>query len=223
MELSILDNAADDIASFNEIGLHYEIVSEAVHRERERLAAPFSLEYIRYITAGLISFDMGRFMGTDKYSFDGGFASRLNNKLQAIRSLIESLNGLSLPQADLNGLGDNIKQSYRILASRGKGSLDSNPNKAFHVGTTKILHFLNPELFIIIDSNAARVFRKYWNVPFRNSTQPGYTPELYLECMKRVQSEINEYGLEKFQNLEPNTPITRIFDKITFVIGSKMK
>lgn len=223
MEPSILDNAANDIASFNEIGLHYEIISKAVHEERNRLAAPFSLEFIRYITAGLISFDMGRLMGTAKYSFDRGFASRLNDKLQEIRPLVEPLTSLSLPKADLNGLGDNIKHSYRILASRGDGALDSNPNKAFHVGATKILHFLNPELFIIIDSNAARVFRKYWNLPFRKSTQPGYTPELYLECMKKVQSEIIGYGVEEFRNLELDTPVTRIFDKVTFVIGSMLK
>jgi len=223
MELSILDNAAEDIASFNEIGLHYEIVSEAVHRERDRLSDPFSLEFIRYIIAGLISFDMGRFMGTDKYSFDGGFASRVIVKLQTIRPLIEPLISLILPKADLDRFSDNIKQSYRILASRGEGALDSNQNKAFHVGATKVLHFLNPELFIIIDSNAARVFRKYYDLPFINSTQPGYTPELYLKCMKKVQSEINEYGLENFKHLEPNTPITRIFDKITFTKGSKLK
>jgi len=220
---SILEHAAEKIADFNSIGLHYNIVSDAVHGERSRCGNPFGPGYLPYLIAGLISFDMGRFMGKNPYSLNGGFASRLFEKLQKIRQLMGPLVNLNLLQVDLRQCGDDIKTFYEILASCDNDSLHSNKEKRFDVGTTKILHFLNPELFIIIDSNAARVFRSYWGIPFRNSTQPGYTAKLYLECMNKARAEIAGYGLKEFQALEPGTPITRIFDKITFILGSEIK
>jgi len=99
--------------------------------------------------------------------------------------------------------------------------LHQDQSKSFYVGTSKILHFLNPELFIIVDSNAARAYRAAWQLPFRNTTQPGYSAELYVECMNREKVDISDYGVDKFRNLEPNTPITRIYDKLTFVTGSE--
>jgi len=139
----------------------------------------------------------------------------------AIRPLLEPIINLNLLLVDLQKNGDVIKQAYRILSERGVNALHADRNKHFYVGATKILHFLNPELFIIIDSNAARAFHSAWQVPFKNSTQPGFSAELYLECMKRAWSEIYDYGLNRFQALEPGTPITRIYDKLTFVTGSR--
>ena len=93
--------------------------------------------------------------------------------------------------------------------------------KDCHVGATKILHFLNPELFIIVDSNAARAFRETHKIPFKKATQPGYLAELYINCMQCVQGDISTYGFERFQALEPGTPITKIYDKLTVVTGAK--
>lgn len=220
MAISILEDASKMIALFNSEGLHYNLVADAIHREHNRIGNPFNPSFLPYIIAGLVSFDMGRWMGKKKYSLNDGFASRLFSKLQQIRPLLEPIINLNLLLIDLQKNDDVIKESFSVLSARGTDALHSDPNKAFNVGATKILHFLNPELFIIIDSNAARTFRSAWKLPFKNATQPGYSAELYLECMKRARSEILNYGLSRFQALEPGTPVTRIFDKLTFVIGS---
>ena len=40
-----------------------------------------------------------------------------------------------------------------------------------------------------------------------------------MEC---ARADILDYGLEDFMALEEGTPITRIYDKLTFVTGSDL-
>jgi len=40
--------------------------------------------------------------------------------------------------------------------------------------------------------------------------------------MKCAKADIFEYGIEKFMAIEKGTPITRIYDKLTFITGSKI-
>ena len=221
MVISITRNAISKIARFNDEGLHYNLVASEIYKARSRIENPFDKSFLPYIIAGLASFDMGRMMGARKYSFDNGcFASRLYSKLQQIRPLLEPLVSLNLLSIDLQEHGDEVKQAYKALSASGPGALHEDQTKSFHVGATKILHFLNPELFIMVDRYAARAFRTAWQLPFRNATQPGYSAELYVECMKRAKTDISEYGIDNFRSLEPNTPVTRIYDKLTFVTGS---
>ena len=220
MVTSILEDVSNKIAVFNSEGLHYNLVADAVYKALNRTENPFDKSFLPYIIAGLVSFDMGRMMGEQKYSLNGGFASRLHLKLQEVKPLLQPFLKLDLLHIDLHNDGDLIKRSYRILSASGTDSLHEDRNKHFYVGATKILHFLNPELFIIIDSHAAKAFRSVWKMPFKITTQRGYTAELYLDCLKRAQSEISTYGLGAFQALEPGIPITRILDKLTFVTGS---
>ena len=223
MSSSILDNAAVKIDRFNDEGLHYNLVADAIHRMRDSVEDPFDKPFLRYLIAGLVAFDMARLMGAKPYDFEtGGFASRLNSKLQKIRPLLEPLIRISLTKIDLPQQSGAIMTAYQELSANGTSALHANQAKHFHVGATKILHFLNPELFIIIDSNASRAFRTAWKLPFRGTTQPGYSANLYLECMKRVQMDISTYGLERFRALDPDVPVTRIYDKLTFVTGSKL-
>lgn len=224
----ILINAARKVARYNELGLHYDLVANQIYEKRfVGGTAPFHTSFLPYIVAGLISFDMGRMMGKGlvaKYEIEaGGFASRLNSKLQEIKPLLDPLINLNLTQTDLpqhSDAIDAIKEAYNTLSAKGNGALHENQTKCFHVGATKILHFLNPKLFIIVDSNAAQAFRDAHNVLFRNATQPGYSALSYIECMKCAQKDILTYGLEQFQALEPSVPITRIYDKLTFATGS---
>ena len=217
----IMDNAPAKISSFNRKGLHYNLVANAIYKECRRIENPFDKLFLPYIIAGLVSFDMGRMMGSQKYVLAGdAFASRLDSKLQQIRPLLEPLVNLDLTSIDLQKHGDRIQQAYAALSTNGPGALHEDSKKSFHVGATKILHFLIPELSIIVDSNAARAFHEAWELPFRKTAPQGFSAELYLECMKRAQRDINEYGSNSFRALEPNTPITRIYDKLTFVTGS---
>lgn len=220
----ILTDAAQKIDRFNEEGLHYNLVANEIYKKRNDIGDPFDKSFLQYVIAGLIVFDLGRMMGSKKYALEAsGFASRLNPKLQEIRPRLEPLMKLNLAQIDLQEHGEAIKSAYKTLSASGSGALHEDQTKSFHVGTTKILHFLNPKLFIIVDSNAARAFRIACNLPFRNTTQPGYGACLYLRCMKQAQTDISTFDLEQFQAFEPNVPLTRIYDKLTFVTGSWFK
>ena len=86
-------------------------------------------------------------------------------------------------------------------------------NLCFHAGAAKTLHFLNPGLFIIVDSYAAKAFQ------MAHSVNPGYSSRKYLQRMECAQSDIRNYGEPRFQELEPGTAMTRIYDKLTFMTG----
>lgn len=217
----ILENAVSKIAQFNEEGWHYNLVAREIYRVRSQVKNPFDESYLPYIIAGLATFDMGRMMGTRKYSLENGcFAARLLSKLQLVKMSLEPLIIFNLMSIDLREHSDEIKKAYEMLSATGPGALHQDETKSFHVGASKVMHFLSPELFIMVDSNAARAFKTAHNVPFKNTTQPGYSAHRYIECMKLARMDISEFGGDNFKALEPNTPITRIYDKLTFVTGS---
>jgi len=222
----ITTNAHDKVRHFNKLGLHYNLVADAVYKARESLGDPLSIDYMPYITAGLVSFDMSRMMGIDaKSRYDreaGGFATLLEKKIEAIRPLISHLVNSRLDMLDIQSEKDNIKTAYVILSSAGKDGLNRRgDNIHFHVGATKILHFINPYAYIIIDSNASRAFNKFHNIDLRNYAPQGYSAEKYIECMECAKRDILNYGVEDFIAIEKGTPIARIYDKLTFVTGSK--
>lgn len=221
----ILADAAQKITRFNEIGLHYNLVANQIYKKRFAESADhFAESFLPYIIAGLISFDMGRggMMGDKPYELeDDSFALRLRSKLKNLSRPLKPLISAALTQINLQEHCDVIIKSYNSLSAGGEGALHER-GLNFHVGTTKILHFLNPRLFIIIDSNAARAFKMaHPSLPFKNTTQPGYSAELYIKCMEHARKDILEYGLESFQALEPRVPITGIYDKLTFITGSR--
>jgi hypothetical protein len=185
---SILSNATYKIAELNCIGFHYNLVAKAVDNERCIHTDPLNRSFMRYIIAMLISFDMGRMMVKveEAYDFkDKGFGSLLMLKLHKIRPNLERLMNLSLTEIDLQAYEQDILKAYRELSDDGENALNQkNLNKKnghFYVGATKILHFLNSKLFIIVDSYASRAFRKVQGV------KPGYSSRKYLECMKLAQ------------------------------------
>ena len=214
----ILRNAKRKIGDFNKIGLHYNLIAKEVYHERLSCADPFNQSFTRHIIAGLISFDIGRMMGKveEAYDFEGnGFGSRLKLKLGKISPNLELLMNLSLTEIDLHKHKQNILEVYSELAADGEGALNNRGH--FHVGATKILHFLNPELFIIVDSNAVKAFKETHHV------KAGYSSQRYLERMELARQDIQEFPLDKFKALEPDSPITRIYDKLTFMTGKCLK
>lgn len=221
MQSEILTDATGKIAEFKRIGLHYNLVANQIYENRFAGSTdPFAESFLPYIVAGLIAFDMGRVMGGKPYEIKGGgFAWRLNRKFQNVSPLLKPLMNISLTQINLQEYSACIFEAYNALSAKRNGALHMDPEKSFPVGATKILHFLNPKLFIIVDRNAARAFRLAHNVPFKNTTQPGYSAERYIDCMEYARRDILAYGLDKFQALEPGIPITRIYDKLTFVTG----
>jgi ankyrin repeat protein len=223
---AITENASEKIAYFNKIGLHYNLVADAIYSVRQTGENPFSKAYLPYIVAGLMSFDMARMMGNDpigRYDANAnGFAAYLEKKLNSIKPLISYIVNMELKALDLNKDGPVIAEAYEQLAADGENSLNYRGGR-FPVGASKILHFLNPNAFIIIDSNAARAFKASHNVSFRDSAQPGYSGKKYVECLGLAQAHISQFGLKDFSDLESGTPLCRIYDKLTFITGVQIK
>jgi hypothetical protein len=219
----IFKNAKQKLDKFNKYCLHYNLVAQEAYARLKRGVDPFSIEYLQCIIAALISFDMGRMMGAgvgQKYDPDqGGFAAKLNLKMKKIQSDIATLCTMTIANAEILNASQAIKESYAVLAGKGIEGLHSG-GKGFNVGATKILHFINPYLFPIIDSNAAKTLRSLYKLPYKNGTLPGYSAELYAQSFITIREAILNYGFDEFQALEPETPVMRIFDKLTFAFGN---
>lgn len=219
----LFQNAAASIERYNRLCLHYNLAADAVYRELRRSRAPFTPEYDPYLIAALIAFDMGRMMGSglpNRYDPDaGGFARRLHQKLGQVQPLLDIIIHRTLFEIDLPQHANAVNQAYTILA-RGGEERFTERDAEFHVGATKILHFLNPELFLIVDRNAAQALNATCGIPYRSGSQPGYSGDLYVRSLAAVKAQITDYGIERFYALEQGTPAMRIFDKIAFAYSA---
>ena len=213
-----MNEAHSKLTKYNEYCLHYNLVAESCYRKLTEIRVPFSDAYFPYLVAALITFDMGRQMGKgarSKYDLGAnGFATCLKKKLGIIHPLLSPLIHEDLLTISIEHCQEDIKKAYDELTQKDGGLHASN--KSFHVGATKILHFLAPDLFPIVDSYAARVFRAEFKIGFQATTQPGYSSERYIEVMKHAHDMIEAYGKDEFRALEPGTPLMRVFDKIVF-------
>ena len=219
----LLDKASRKIAQYNRSCLHYNLAADAIYSELRRLKAPFSPAYEPFLVAALISFDIGRMMGAgivQRYDPSaGGFATRLHAKLQQVQPALLPVIDTDVLKANLTAVSPAIMDAYEILAAPGQGGLHEQGND-FHVGATKLLHFLNPEMFLIIDRNTARALQAAFGIAYRNTTQPGYSSKLYVQSLTAVRDMIKEYGARKLRSLEAGTPLMRVFDKVAFAYSA---
>lgn len=197
-------------------GRRYNQIPEAVYKTRRTLEDPLSPWFECAILDGLIGFGMG-------ITIKGGRSAlkpRLQVCLDALRGtgVLRQLKERCLSSADLRAMGNAIASAYDHFALPGT----LHPTDQSHVGATKTLHWLFPELFLIVDSNVAKAFREHWGVRYRSTTQPGYSSNKYIACLLKAQKEIQSFGIEQFRQLEPGTPEARIFDKIVFVVGQRI-
>jgi len=221
-EETLLDeHAPSHVATYNAQCLHYNLIAEGVYRARRRIGDPLSPEFEPYIIAGLMGFDMGRTMGKGEvYSLEAGFGGRLHGCLNSVQADLKQLSRAgNLLVADLAKYGSVVERVYAVLASAG--TLGAGKN--FHVGATKVLHWLFPDLLVMVDQNVARAFRHYLAVKFKDTTQPGYCCQKYVECPQKAQEEICRFGPSRFTTLDQTgTPVARIFDKIAFIRGANL-
>jgi hypothetical protein len=219
--MMLISEAHSKLKRYNDYCLHYNLIAEGCYRKLTEMRDPFSDAYFPYLVAALITFDIGRQMGKGTRSkYDpgaNGFAARLKKKLRIIHPLLSPLIHEDLLTINIEHCQGDIKKAYDELTQKDSGLHASN--KSFHVGATKILHFLAPDLFPIVDSYAARVFRAEFEIGFQATTQPGYSSERYIEVMKHARDMIKAYGKDEFRVLEPGTPLMRVFDKIVFAHG----
>jgi len=219
----IINNALQKVQRYNQLCVHYNLVADSIYRVRNEDDNVFGTRFLPFLVAALIVFDLGRMMGSGaEMRYDpsnAGFAARLTEKLQAIQQYLQHLTNARLCNINIAEERENILNAYYLLSAGGSNSLNQKGDE-FHVGATKIMHFLCPELFVIIDSNTAKAFRIAHNVGFRNTTQPGYTADNYIKCLSCAQADIREMGATKFCILENDTPMARIYDKLSFVTGA---
>lgn len=106
--------------------------------------------------------------------------------MKAIQPDIEPLFALSIGIVNIEDVSPSIKKSYATLSKKGIDGMHSG-GKGFHVWASKILHFINPELFPIVDSNAVKTLRELFGLPYKNNTQPGYSTDLYLKSIVTIK------------------------------------
>jgi len=231
---AILDNVDKKIKHFNRIGIHYEAVYHYIIRKRKETDEIYDKNFIDDIVAGLISFDMQRMMGKKKYFVEGkdSWAEKLHNALNPRRVHLENLRSYKLQNVNFDDtdIGKAVKNIFNELSKPGPAGLCQRRSgkESFPVGASKILHFIIPDLFIILDSNARRELIKSHGFP-----KGKIDGDLYLEAMRIYQRELNWWEQSKddprFQKLLAidtswksfrgirTTPLPRIVDKCTFV------
>jgi hypothetical protein len=213
--------------------VHYEAVYHYVIRRQEETEGIWDKDFIDDITAGLISFDMQRMIGKQKYLVEGrnSWASKLETVLKIHEKELENLRSLKLQNINLkqNDIQEPIITIFDDLSKSGpKGLNHRNTKESFPVGASKILHFIIPDLFIIFDSNAKQSMVRHYN--FQKGKIDG---DAYLMAMRYYQEELKmwsrQYSDSTYQGLTDldqswkkfaghrTTPLPRIIDKCTFV------
>lgn len=218
--MSLLDgNARRFIVDYNRdpAGPHYNSVAGAVYGAGLEAGDTLSPQFEPAILDGLMGFGMGIAIKGGRFTLK----PRLRHCMEVLRNqpAIRAFKGLSLSSADFRACESAITAAYNSLALAGS----LHPADQSHVRATKTLHWLFPNLFLMVDSHAARAYRAHFAVGFRKGTQPGYSSDRYLTCLRQAQREIQMFGDEAFRQLEPDTPEARIFDKIAFVVGKRLK
>lgn len=142
---------------------------------------------------------------------------------QRIENLSENLAGirrLRLEDIDLddNHILEDISVILEQLSKGGKDSLYAKP-KRFGVGATKIMHFLLPDLMIMVDSHVQRALKEEYDFYYC------HCPCRYIGTMRIYKSEIQFYessgkDISRLISFDVSpTTIPRILDKCAYVIG----
>jgi len=156
-------------------------------------------------------FNMDRQMGSISSSKGrknlGALRLALTRRGRVLRPLLSKK--ISLPlihrhSEDLANLFDHLSSSGRVV-----------PGKRFPVGVTKTLHFLNPEVFIVVDRRVAE--RLKIGSKALPKTASRYTGIDYVSALQLVASQLQSYGIARLRRLQPGQPTLRIVDKILFM------
>lgn len=179
-----------------------------------------SNQYLRVIEEGLRKFEMARFGKMDKK-----FGNRLKSKLQrqGTKEALKKFRNLRIESQEWQEYKDDMRKLYDTLSAGGSDGLSADGNR-FDVGATKIMNFLFPELFVMVDKNVTKTLTEQGliRIPRKGGTYD-YSFKSYWQimqiCYRELEQYLRLYG--DIQNLlesdKKPTTLTRIFDKCTFI------
>jgi hypothetical protein len=137
----------------------------------------------------------------------GALRLALTRRSRVLKPLLSKRISVALIQRHsevLARLFDHLSSSGRVV-----------PGKRFPVGVTKTLHFLNPEVFLVVDRRVAERLRICSKALPKTASR--YTGIDYVNALQLVASELRSYGIAGFRRLQPGQPTLRIVDKILFM------
>lgn len=178
-------------------------------------------EFLSKIVKTLKCFKMHRQMGDD-------FSTRLVEKLESKKfsSFYKTFESQKIESGEWKNFKEDIRSVYNEF-SDGKTGL-SQGNKRFDVGTTKLLNFIFPKLFVMLDRNVANALSSndLVKIPTKGSTYD-FSFKSFWKTMRICNKEINILKEERdsVKNIlelgEKPTTLPRIFDKCAFIVGKE--
>ena len=213
----LLTNVAERLQAYEHDGMHYHLAATGIYAARAEIGNVLSVAYHPYIIAGLIAYDMARQLGTAPYR---QFAARLQQCLDILRPTLTTLLTSSLATVDIDACGAAIAEAYETLAAKGSAGLHVTGTRHFYVGASKILHWLNPELFLILDGHIATAFHHHPDpnarVTIYRAGAPQYSSQVYLQCLRHAQREILTYGEARLRCDGNELPLANIYGNVAF-------
>lgn len=231
----ILENAKEKIEYYNNLPsakTYNDAYKEVLNARKGNSSlinedGSVSKESLEIIDYALRKFRMGRQIGRRK---EGMFLEKLSNKLNLDESktILKKLRNLRIESNGWKDVKDDIQKLYNELSKGGSDSFDAK-GKRFGVGASKIMNFLFPELFVMVDSNVANTLNQfgYIKIPRKGYTYY-FSFEFYWEIMEICRKELEEYqkrhgNLQRLLDMDDKpTTLTRIFDKCAFVMAKKI-
>jgi hypothetical protein len=196
--------------SMEKAGSHYNPAAKAAYGLLATGHMPRTYDAWIALDEGLTKFDMSRQLGS--------FASKQRKRnMSSLRRILVRLAPYLRPLLleDISVAAVRRRRAAIILIfdrlSQCPGVM---PTERFPVGASKVLHFLNPGFFPIIDKRVA------WSLHRINNQLPKtasrYTGIHYLNAMEILARDINAYGRARLHALQPSEPALRVVDKILF-------
>jgi hypothetical protein len=220
--MKILKDAAQKIKAFNDLpnddprDYHLVLLARGGEKslvDRHGNVSDKLLAIIDKALRGYFMMNRGNRMGSKEE-----FVNKLRNKLASYetRRILATLRAVTIVSPTLEDYRSEVEKLYESLSNREDGlSMDGS---YFCVGTTKAMHCLLPELFVMLDQNVGKAVLEYSAGQYNNFAS-------YWKVMKICRDELLEwrklYGstdsLLKL-DYEPTT-LTRIFDKCAFIMA----
>jgi hypothetical protein len=212
----ILEHVARRLAEYDrQSPRRYNVAADSVYSAR-RESGYGADGHVEAMVAGLEAFGMSRVMGT-KADRRSKWTKRFQQRVEIVTDVLRGLTEASLVTVNLETHRETISDCYELLsgASKVDSSIWRKGDRIVKspVGATKVLHWLVPELFIMVDANVRRAFKHYY--PEISGKDSAGT---YFEQMQAAQREIRELG-DELPPLCEDMPLARVFDKVAFMVG----